>query len=230
MTISIDRQAISDTIYDGSAVPAGLIIYSVGMDEYQYPYDPEAAKQLLAEAGYPDGFSFNAISYHVPAQPETPRIMEILASYWQQIGLDPKIVAVDFNAYNSNYRHNLKTAGNLSLYRLSAKGDNLARIEADFMPNGLAIIYQDEGSVAIWKESLKSTLEERLVLVDKLNQHYYENYGPIPLLRVGMCYAWNSDKISPWPHSFNAQPAYFEYVRHAQPLNTFRLFNLWPDR
>ena len=72
----------------------------MGMEKYQYPYDPAAARQLLKDAGYPNGFSFKAISYKLPTSPESPRIMEALAGYWQQIGLDPKITIIDYATYN----------------------------------------------------------------------------------------------------------------------------------
>jgi ABC-type transport system substrate-binding protein len=230
MTIAIDRQAICKALYNNSAFPAGVVLFSVDMDKYQYPYDPVTAKQLLEEAGYPNGFSFKAMSYALPSAPESPRIMEALVGYWQQIGLDPKITMIEYAVFNANYRHTLKTAGGVSLIRLSAVGDNLSRVEQDLMPDGLPTIYEDEGSWAIFKGNPKSTLEERQTLVDKLNQYYYDNFGPIPVIKVGMCYAWNPDKISPWPHSYTTNPTYFEYVRHAQPLNTYRLFNPWPDR
>ena len=76
-------------------------MFTKGVEKYQYSYDPAAARQLLKDAGYPNGFSFRVISYVHPSAPEAPRIMEALAGYWQQIGLDPKITVIDYNAYYS---------------------------------------------------------------------------------------------------------------------------------
>ena len=60
MSMAIDRQTIIDTINAGSGQPADAIIapavfgyYSTGVKEY----NPTKAKELLAEAGYPNGFS-----------------------------------------------------------------------------------------------------------------------------------------------------------------------------
>lgn len=56
---AIDRQTIVDTVLQGQGVPAyGL--YPPGLSAYDpdfvpFPYDPEAIKQALADAGYPDG-------------------------------------------------------------------------------------------------------------------------------------------------------------------------------
>ena len=60
---AIDIEAIEDVVMRGSTIPAGMLVAPgvFGYNEEQgkrLPYDPEASKRLLAEAGYPDGFSF----------------------------------------------------------------------------------------------------------------------------------------------------------------------------
>ncbi len=58
---AIDVQAISRTVMRGQSRPTGLV-YGPGVngfreaDDVRYPFDPEASKRLLAEAGYPNGF------------------------------------------------------------------------------------------------------------------------------------------------------------------------------
>ena len=101
---------------------AGVPLFSADMDKYQYPYDPAAARQLLKDAGYPNGFSFKVISYIYPGVPETPRIMEALAGYWQQIGLDPKITVIDYNTYYNKNIVTCKTAGDVSLIPITVSG------------------------------------------------------------------------------------------------------------
>jgi ABC-type transport system substrate-binding protein len=230
MSLAIDRQAICDTIFAGGAIPAAVPLHSANMDTYHYPYDPASAKQLLVDAGYPNGFSFEAISYKLRGSPETPRVVEALVGYWQQIGLDPKIVVADLDAYSAQYRNTLRNAGKIALNRNSPKIDMLDVAGLQLMPGGMVIHYQDEASYAIWKEGItKVSIEERDAYVDKLNQYYYEkHYGP--LCNISQCFAWNSAKISPFPHSTASSPKYLEYVRHAEPLNTFRLFTPFPGR
>ena len=58
---AIDIKAIQKKIMRGAATPSGLMFAPgiTGWDEEmnkRYPYDPEASKKLLAEAGYPNGF------------------------------------------------------------------------------------------------------------------------------------------------------------------------------
>lgn len=58
LNMAIDRQAIIDAVMNGLADPAtsptGPVAGRVEFDPF--PYDPDEARRLLAEAGYPDGF------------------------------------------------------------------------------------------------------------------------------------------------------------------------------
>ena len=148
--MAIDREAVCKAIYAGYAKPAAVPIYGLSMEKNQYPYDPVEAKQLLKDAGYPNGFSFRVISYLIQSAPETPRLMEALAGYWQQIGLQPQIVTIDWNTYNTKNIKTLKTAGDVFMLRQSTGADMLARAELFFMPNVTSVLYQDVGSVLIY--------------------------------------------------------------------------------
>ena len=59
---AIDEETIVDKVMSGLAIPAGIIIqpgingYAPELDT-RLPFDPDAAKALLAAAGYPDGFA-----------------------------------------------------------------------------------------------------------------------------------------------------------------------------
>ena len=63
VNLALDSEAIARTVMRGYATPTGQILApgNVGYDralDALSGYDPEAAKALLAEAGYPDGFAF----------------------------------------------------------------------------------------------------------------------------------------------------------------------------
>lgn len=230
MAISIDRQAICNSIFAGGAVPIGVPLVSAGTNKYQYPYDPAAAKQLLIDAGYPKGFTFKILSFAMRGVPEAPRVMEALAYYWQQIGLDPQLVAVEQTIYARD-RSFAKTAGTLGAQTIAPGADMLEKANTFLIPGSPAALFMDEGSWAIIKEgSAKITVEERAAYLDKLNQYLFDNVGPLPLVQVSYAFAWNAEKVSPFPHTAASAPYYVEYFRHAQPLNTFRLFTPWPGR
>ena len=58
MNLAIDRTAIAQAIFEGYGAPVGVSPGYPWSDELEpYPYDPDRARELLEEAGYPDGFS-----------------------------------------------------------------------------------------------------------------------------------------------------------------------------
>ncbi|WP_062201367.1 ABC transporter substrate-binding protein [Demequina salsinemoris] len=86
LMMSLDRQAIVDALSPGShatanALPMDSPGYDTAIDE-QYAYDPEAAKALLEEAGYGDGFEFEMIS-----NGDVQTILELMQAYWAEIGV-----------------------------------------------------------------------------------------------------------------------------------------------
>lgn len=64
LNYAVDKQAITDVIMMGTTKPAGQPgipgMTGYNPDVSPYPYDPERARALLAEAGYEDGLSFRA--------------------------------------------------------------------------------------------------------------------------------------------------------------------------
>jgi peptide/nickel transport system substrate-binding protein len=87
LSMAIDREAFVDGVHPGevptaNALPADSPGYLPELEE-QYAYDPEGAKALLAEAGYPDGFDFEFV-----ITPTTQRDLEAIQPYWEAIGVN----------------------------------------------------------------------------------------------------------------------------------------------
>lgn len=96
INIGIDRAALADVAMEGLGVPANQLVTSsiFGFNKSIAPikYDPAAAKKLLADAGYPNGFS---IPFHF-TQDRLPGDSQVGASIAQMlagIGLDVKPTA-----------------------------------------------------------------------------------------------------------------------------------------
>lgn len=93
---AIDREAITEGIFFGRASPAvqpmpeGYFAHNPEMGPDYYPYDPELARELLAEAGYADGFAFELVTTTVPARVQTSEaIQAMLAEVGLQVTVRP---------------------------------------------------------------------------------------------------------------------------------------------
>ena len=116
LSIAIDRQTISDTLLSSEAIPDSLPAWAFHLDklpaEYrQWEYNPEKSRQLLAEAGYPDGFEITLTPLGGSNYLE---VTSAIAQMWDQIGVKanqqnlpyktfrPGIVT---RTYNQAYQH-----------------------------------------------------------------------------------------------------------------------------
>lgn len=120
MNYAINKEDIIDAVY-GSAgrvahnpIPPTIWSYNDEIDPY--PYDPEKAKELLAEAGYPDGFTTDLWAMPVarPYNPNARRIAEIVQAQLAEIGVDIEIVSYDWGTYldrTDNGEHSMAMLG-----------------------------------------------------------------------------------------------------------------------
>jgi peptide/nickel transport system substrate-binding protein len=119
LNYAIDKEAIMRFVFAGQGVPTPMYpigSYGVagGADPtlQPYPYDPQRAKQLLAEAGYPNGFDTKIYSYVTADLPELPRLSEAVADYLGKVGVRARITPMD-RAALSTKRQAKSLAGDL---------------------------------------------------------------------------------------------------------------------
>jgi peptide/nickel transport system substrate-binding protein len=88
LNIAIDREAMVDALAFGNRDLISITAVNPpneNPDLEPYPYDPDRARELLAAAGYPDGFSIDTIDVMMP---EAFDHAEIVASFWDMIGVE----------------------------------------------------------------------------------------------------------------------------------------------
>ena len=109
MQYAVDLETIHGTILGGYAlpVPAGQMgpagTFGFNPTVKAYPYDPDKARALLAEAGFPDGFSVQGIN----TETLTWRLREVLTAmqaYWADVGVEVDIVWKDLSPWLTDLR------------------------------------------------------------------------------------------------------------------------------
>ena len=96
MTIAINRDAIRDRVMEGLSEPTSNMVPATlfgNVPDLKVPkYDPNQAKKLLAEAGYPDGFGLTLHGPNNRYVNDEP-ILQAIASMWTRIGVQTKVAA-----------------------------------------------------------------------------------------------------------------------------------------
>ena len=105
LNMAINKQAILDAVFQGSGKiaknPIPPTIWSYNDAVKDYPYDPEAAKKLLAEAGLAKGFKTNiwAMPVQRPYNPNARRMAELIQADWAKVGVQAQIVTYEWGEY-----------------------------------------------------------------------------------------------------------------------------------
>lgn len=104
ISLAVDRQNAVDSIFGGGET-AGPVNPSLGdwalpLEEREalQPYDPEKAKELLAEAGYPDGFSTKVMTTDGYGE-QVVRLVQWIVEDLKEVGIDAEIEMTEYAAY-----------------------------------------------------------------------------------------------------------------------------------
>ncbi|WPB83480.1 ABC transporter substrate-binding protein [Sediminicoccus rosea] len=104
LSLAINRAGMVAQVMDGQAAPSGQLLPAgaVGHDPELRPdpHDPEQARRLLAEAGYPQGFT---VALHGPNDRyvNDAQILQAIAQMWARIGVRVRVEALPSSAYFS---------------------------------------------------------------------------------------------------------------------------------
>ena len=102
LSMAINRDAIAQRVMEGKAVPAGQLLpdsfYGTSRKLKPLKYDPEGAKRLLAEAGYPNGF---ALTIHGPNNRyiNDDKIAQAIAQFYSRAGIEAKVETMPSSVY-----------------------------------------------------------------------------------------------------------------------------------
>jgi peptide/nickel transport system substrate-binding protein len=102
LNYAVDKEAIARTIYRGYGTPIGQLaapntpLYNPAIPPI--PYDPARARQLLAEAGYPNGFTLQGLDFP-NTDPVGISVMQAVHSAHRDIGVNYQLNPLEFGQY-----------------------------------------------------------------------------------------------------------------------------------
>ena len=103
LNYAVDRQAIIDSLMGGDAFglgqPFGRRGFGYPEDDQPYPYDPDLARQLLADAGYADGFQLDILATHATNLDPVVAVM----GYFEEVGIRPKLEVINTTIANDRW-------------------------------------------------------------------------------------------------------------------------------
>ena len=125
INMAMNKKAIVEAVFLSSGVPATNPIpptmWSYNTSIKDDPYNPDAAKKLLAEAGLPNGFETDlwAMPVQRPYNPNARRIAELMQADLAKIGVKAEIKSFEWGEYRKRAQ-----AGEHQMAQLGWTGDN----------------------------------------------------------------------------------------------------------
>ncbi|PTQ75316.1 extracellular solute-binding protein (family 5) [Celeribacter persicus] len=216
MNYAVDKEVIVKALLRGyGSVLNGQVFspiytgYNPDLDPY--PYDPEKAKELLAEAGYPDGFS-TTLQVPTGAYVAGDQIAQVVAAQLGQVGIKVEIEQMPIQTL-IQLGNNAETAGPMrflgyAAYDMSARGFLIY-----FRSAGASNQAKDPDYDKLYEAYLAAeTEEEKAALVKEITVHM-RDYAPMLWLysqpttyavRKGVDWKARPDD---WLRAFDMKPA-----------------------
>lgn len=181
MNYAVDRQAIIDALFDGFAdLSTGYITPgNLGYDDTiePYPYDPEMARTLLAEAGYPDGFEIG-FACPIGAYTAFEDVCQAVAGYLEDVGITMEGGEIQF--MESGQYWDLEAAKELP----PLFGDSWSTADGEALNRLIGAVTAD-ASYSAWSEpTIEDYIDQISVTVDpvaraalysELQRYMYDN-------------------------------------------------------
>ncbi|NTW28577.1 MAG: peptide ABC transporter substrate-binding protein [Coriobacteriia bacterium] len=104
ISLAINRQAICDTVFEGTCAPADNIVppgiagYQTGAWKDSH-YDVAAAKAALTAAGYPDGKGLSTITLSFNTGADHEKVMQLIQADLKVIGINTTFESADYPTY-----------------------------------------------------------------------------------------------------------------------------------
>lgn len=192
MNYAIDRDEIVAGVYGAAGKPAKNplppTMWSYNDDIKAYPYDPEMAKKLLAEAGYPDGFKTEIWAMPVarPYNPNGRKVAEIMQAQLAKVGIEVEIVSYEWGTYLDKCDYGEHQAAMLGWTGDNGDPDNflwvlLSKQAAEKPAGNIAFWKNDEFTDLIAEAKQEMDVAKRTELYEKAQVVFHDDAPWVPL-------------------------------------------------
>jgi peptide/nickel transport system substrate-binding protein len=184
--LALDRKRINEAACLGFCPPAGVIVPRVmdfALQVEPPPYDPQKAKKLLAEAGYPNGLDAGEFA----AIPGFPTVAEAVVNDLNAVGIRVRLRAMERAAFYASWRE--KKLRGLFMTAVGNSGNAASRVET-FMQSKGAYAYGGHPDIdqLFQQQALERDVKKREAMLFKIQELTIERamYAPVMDLRVLM--------------------------------------------
>ena len=196
---AVDLDAVRTALYQyGEAeaaclpLPYGSWGYDESLESLALPYDVEAAKEKLAQSGYPNGFE---VDIYVSNTQERTTLCTLLQAYWSQIGVTTNIHANEWGTFSD-----MAASGNADIYAMSWTWypdpyfflNNLFSSSQTSSNGNGALYINDEVDAALQAAVETTDQTERAAYYSEVMRHAMEDYTGIYYAVPYNCYGINS--------------------------------------
>jgi len=102
LSMAINRKALAEQVMEGAGVPTGQWLppgaFGYNPEVQPVAFDPEGARRILAEAGFPEGFRLSLATPN-DRWPNDARLSQAVAQMWTRIGVRTAVDAAPFTAF-----------------------------------------------------------------------------------------------------------------------------------
>ena len=224
MNRAIDKETIKNTLFSGRVTTSPQIGFYESLpgwdtrwlEEYDehYGYDPERARELLAEAGYADGFEVRGILMNVFGFPESADFMQALEVYFRDVGIEMNLEEWEFSNYFSSWTNKEPEAFGIWISPPSFK-TVYAQLSLFNRSSGAIHFYETPTLDELFDElSSAVDLNERDRIQREMGNILYDEYAYMPFFYIFIEFVANPNIIDNWefPGSDGANYGHFDLI------------------
>jgi ABC-type transport system substrate-binding protein len=210
MNVAVNRTELRDNLFKDK----GTLIYVSGFAPHLegwnpewaqrfdslYGYNPTKAKELLRAAGYAPG-TLNAkiMAFTSPGEAELPQVAEAVASYFNDVGIQATLEAIDEAQFGRMNR--AKDMSCCMWPNITGLRPTEELMRTAYYSKGNTHLFEDE---FVEKKYLELTTlvdpQERQRVAREIGDHLFEEFATIPLLSIHNEVAVNPKVVSEWTY------------------------------